>query len=288
MGATGGQSLASNAASAGGETVNNHFYRFLSVMCLVALGTATIFLGAQQPPQPAQPVSQSIAASSTNVQGIRGVNRVPYSADQVTVTTQTLADGTKITQRRFAKVYEDSQGRKRYEFYRSGPGSASQDESPESIDIFDPVAGVSYFLNPREHTAQREEERKRTAPPPAQATGTSSNLATARPPLPQPTREDLGTQVIEGIEARGRRITRTIPEGAQGNDQPLQVTEETWSSENPPLLLLRIRNDPRRGETVMRLTNLVFEEPPAELFQVPADYTVQELQPVTRPETPSE
>ena len=265
--------------------MNNHFCRFLSVLCLVALETAAIFLGAQQPPQPA---SQSIVASSTNVQGIRGVNRVPYSADQVTVTTQTLADGTKITQKRFARVYQDSQGRKRYEFYRSGSESAGQDELPQSINIFDPVAGVSYTLNPRERTAQREEERKRTAPPPAPTPGASANLTAARPLLPQPTREDLGTQVIEGIEARGRRVIRTIPEGAQGNDQPIQVTEEVWSSENPPLLLMRITNDPRRGETVMRLTNLVLDEPPAELFQVPADYTVKELQPVAKPEPPSE
>ena len=268
--------------------MNNHFYRFLSVLCLVALGTATIFLGAQQAPQPAQPASQSITASSTNVQGIRGVNRVPYSADQVTVTTQTLADGTKITQRRFARVYQDSQGRKRYEYYRRGSESTGRDDSLEGAYIFDPVAGVSYNLNARKHTAQREDERKRTAPPPAPTPGASANLTAARPLLPQPTREDLGTQVIEGIEARGWRVIRTIPEGAQGNDQPIQVTEEVWSSENPPLLLMRITNDPRRGETVMRLTNLVFEEPPADLFQVPADYTVQELQPVARPEPPSD
>jgi hypothetical protein len=38
----------------------------------------------------------------------------------------------------------------------------------------------------------------------------------------------------------------------------------------------------------MRLTNLVLDEPPAELFQVPADYTVEELQPVTKPVPPSD
>ena len=53
-------------------------------------------------------------------------------------------------------------------------------------------------------------------------------------------------------------------------------------------MLLSITNDPRYVETVTRLTNLVLEEPPAELFQVPADYTVKELQPVAKPEPPSE
>jgi hypothetical protein len=94
--------------------------------------------------------------------------------------------------------------------------------------------------------------------------------------------------VIEGIEARGERITRTIPAGAQGNDQPIQITSETWSSTEPRLVLLRITNDPRRGETVTRLSNLLLEEPPAELFQVPAEYTVVELQPVAIPKPPAD
>jgi hypothetical protein len=92
--------------------------------------------------------------------------------------------------------------------------------------------------------------------------------------------------VIEGLEAKGERVTRTIPAGAEGNDQPIQTTTETWIAAKPHIVLLRISNDPRQGERVMRLTNLVFEEPPAELFQVPADYTIQELQPVAKPEPP--
>jgi hypothetical protein len=38
----------------------------------------------------------------------------------------------------------------------------------------------------------------------------------------------------------------------------------------------------------MRLANLVFDGPPADLFQVPADYTVVELQPVAKTESPSD
>jgi len=263
--------------------VNNHFYRFLSVLCLVALGTATIFLGAQQA---AQPASQSITASSTNVQGIRGVNRVPYSADQVTVTTQTLADGTKITQRRFARVYQDSQGRKREESFKSGVESVAQDDSPEWVRIVDPMVGVSYRLNPRDRTAQKTEiPRGRHL---RKTTGASANLTSAEPLPPQPTREDLGTQVIEGLEATGERITQTIPAGAEGNDQPIQITYERWYSTKAHLTLLSVTNDPRYGETVTRLTNLVLDEPPADLFQVPADYTIEEIQPVAKPKPESE
>jgi hypothetical protein len=39
---------------------------------------------------------------------------------------------------------------------------------------------------------------------------------------------------------------------------------------------------------VLRLTNPVLDEPSADLFQVPADYTVQELQPIAKPASPSD
>jgi hypothetical protein len=47
-------------------------------------------------------------------------------------------------------------------------------------------------------------------------------------------------------------------------------------------------NDPRRGETVNRITNLVRDEPPADLFQVPPDDTLEEMQTVVKPPAGSE
>ena len=35
-------------------------------------------------------------------------------------------------------------------------------------------------------------------------------------------------------------------------------------------------SDPRMGETTLRLTNVRLGEPPATLFSVPADFTVEE------------
>jgi hypothetical protein len=288
LGATGGQSQPSKGVRAGGETVNCHFRRFLSVVYVVALAAITRPLVAQQapqPPQPAQPVSSGTAEGSTSIQGIRGTIGFPYSAGEVTVRTHTLADGTKITQKQLVKVYQDSEGRTRREYFKPGVESVGQDDSLLSVHIFDPVAGANYYLNPRDRRARKIEVRRPTPPSPPQTTGASANLT--RAPLRR-TREDLGTQVIEGLEARGERITRTIPAGAEGNDQPIQITLELWFSVERRLPLLRITNDPRYGETVTRLTNLVRDEPPAELFQVPPDYTIEELQPVAKPEPPSD
>jgi hypothetical protein len=213
---------------------------------------------------------------------------LPFTADEVTVTTQTLADGTKITHKRLEKLYRDSQGRLRRERFKAEAESVGQGDSPQSVQINDPVAGVSYNLNPGDHTAQRREIRRPTPSAVHHSAAASGNLAAAPPVPPRPTVEDLGTQVIERLDARGERVTRTIPAGAEGNDQPMQVTYERWYSAKPRLVLLSVTNDPRCGEIVLRLTNLVLDEPPADLFQVPPDYTVQELQPVAKPESPSD
>ena len=257
-------------------------------MSLVVLGGTGSILAAQQVWQPQQASSPRATAGSTNSQSVRGPVWVPYSADEVTVTTQILADGTKVTHKRLVKEYQDSQGRKRYDFFGPGVESAEQKDSPVQIRIIDPVAGAIYNLNPRDHTAQKTDMRRRTPSPPALPTAPSTNFKPAPPEPPQPTREDLGMQVIEGVEAEGERIARIIPAGAEGNDQPMQITEEVWRSAKLRRALMSITNDPRSGETVRRLTNLVLEEPSSDLFEVPPDYTIQELQPVAKPEPPSD
>jgi hypothetical protein len=223
-----------------------------------------------------------------NGQGIRGITGIPYSAEEVTETTQTLPDGTHIKRQQRIKIFRDSEGRSRREYFEAQKESEGQDDSPQSVRIIDPVAGVSYSLNPHDHTARKEELRRSTPPAPAPATGVSTNPTPAAGAPTRPTREDLGTQVMEGVEVKGTRTTTTIPAGAEGNDQPIQVTRENWYSSALRLTMMSVTNDPRYGESVMHLTNLVREEPPADLFQLPPDYTLVEVQPVEKPLPPSE
>jgi hypothetical protein len=269
----------------GGANVNNPLRRFVFLTSLVALTAVYCPLAAQQA---AQPVSPGVSAGSANSQGARRTTAIAYSADQITVRTQTLADGTKITMKHLAKVYQDSAGRRRFENFANKGESEEPNDLPASISIYDPVAGVNYRLNPRDRTAEKTEMRRPT-PLPVPQTTASVNPTPPRPVPPQRTREDLGTQVIEGVEAKGERFTRTIAEGAEGNDRPIQITHEIWrGAATPSIVLMMTTNDPRYGETVTRLTNLVLDEPPAELFQVPADYTVKALQPLAKPEPDSE
>ena len=88
----------------------------------------------------------------------------PYSAEAVTETQQTLADGNKISRTDSSKIYRDSQGRTRREqTIRSLGPWASAGDPTELVFINDPVAGVNYVLNTRERTARKTEVRLETA-----------------------------------------------------------------------------------------------------------------------------
>jgi hypothetical protein len=90
------------------------------------------------------------------------------------------------------------------------------------------------------------------------------------------TREDLGRQTIEGVNAAGTRTTWTIPAGAIGNLQPIRIVSEQWMSPDLRILVLTKHSDPRTGENTYRLQNIVRAEPDRSLFTVPADYTLKE------------
>ena len=80
----------------------------------------------------------------------------PYSAEAVTESVQTLADGNRIVRKNSANVYRDSEGRTRREQSLShfGPFATAGDVAQTTI-INDPVAGVHYILDPRGRTARK-------------------------------------------------------------------------------------------------------------------------------------
>jgi len=84
--------------------------------------------------------------------------------------------------------------------------------------------------------------------------------------------EELGTQNIEGVDAEGSRTITTIPEGAIGNERPIEITYEKWYSRELQLVVMSKHNDPRFGEQTYRLTNIVRSEPDPSLFSPPNGY----------------
>ena len=91
--------------------------------------------------------------------------------------------------------------------------------------------------------------------------------------------EPLEPRTIEGLRAEGIRTTMNIPAGTIGNALPIEVISERWYSPELQIVLMTRRYDPRIGETIYRLTNMVRGEPSPELFKIPADFRIEQMKP---------
>ena len=213
----------------------------------------------------------------------------PYSGDATTEFTQVLGDGNRIQRKTVTRTFRDSEGRTRREQSTSVNGVEKV-----SVTIVDPVAGASWVLDPENRTATQSRSffaagagqrsggggRGGAAPmPPTVAPGVAPpTMAPARVAEgdEQPAKEELGQKAIEGIMAEGSRTTTTIPAGKIGNAQPIKVVSEQWFSPDLQVIIMTRHADPRSGETLYRLTNIIRGEQDRSLFEVPADYTIQE------------
>ncbi len=221
------------------------------------------------------------------------VKNAPYSADAVTETTQTLADGNQIYREMTAVLHRDSEGRTRREQTLTGYipwASSPQGQVFQVIVINDPVAGLSYNLNPATRTAIAHEMSSfRSLPIQEVGHGTpgvyTSNIGDMTSSGTMSNQylsgglgetEELGTQSIEGVVVEGTRSTITIPAGSIGNERPIEVVSERWYSSELQTLVMSRHSDPRFGETVYQLKNISLAEPSSDLFEVPLDYDITE------------
>lgn len=263
---------------------------------------SSVVLGGQLPPAPAATQQHRMGFSpGMDVQfAFKLVKGAPFSAQTITEENQTLSDGNQINRTATSSLYRDSEGRTRREetLGSLGPWAEPQGNANPMVLINDPVGGVNYILNPATHIAQKMQ-------PPRQGMNMNNvphSLEAAPPPPPPPgmggpgggigartmerrelaaeggtvEKESLGSQVIAGIQAEGTRTTVTIPAGSIGNVKTIQIVTERWYSSALQVVVMSKRSDPRVGETTYRLTNINQAEPPATLFQIPGDYTIQD------------
>jgi hypothetical protein len=208
-------------------------------------------------------------ASKTPVTG------APYSAVESSQTQQTLNNSNQIVRQHQSNVYRDGQGRVRIEHTATASTSSTKGKSRSSITIIDPVAGFSYMLNPTAKTAIKTALHTPDSSAPSTSATASAHTHHGHASSSEQTQTtNLGTQTIAGLAATGTSVTTTIPAGAIGNQQAIQVVRETWVSTALQVPVMIKTTDPRFGNTTMQLSNVVQAEPDASLFQVPSDYTV--------------
>ena len=231
------------------------------------------------------------------------VQGAPYSATSTNENVQILSDGTRIVQTSTGNIARDSQGRTRQDTTLPAIGNLSAADAPHLVFIQDPVAQTAYTLNLADKTAQKMP----AFPMSFSTSGTPGPMTAGKftvqiagsvpggpPPLPPPPpgimlqrtlitndqgqarTEDLGTQSMESVLVSGLRTTRTIPVGEIGNDRPISIVTEVWTSPDLKTIVYSKRTDPRMGEQTFRLTNIVRAEPDASLFTVPGDFTLMD------------
>ena len=301
----------------------------------VLVNRLQIFQGPEGAPLPPPPGANFVFVASENFDS-KIVKGAPYSAEAVTESVQTLADGNRIVNKMTTQVFRDSEGRTRREVTLKGLTGVGTGEEPlQTIFINDPVAGVTYSLDSRTHTAhksmpmrfqvtsksgtlvegQRFEYKIERSGNAAAGAGVTTNVVVAAPPnapqagtrvVPPPpdvdhfnlrtegtsgfvfrtrpntnaneVKEQLGKQMIEGVEAEGTRTTVTIPAGEIGNERAIEIVSERWYSPELQLVVMTKHSDPRSGETIYKLTNINRAEPMKSLFEVPPGFNVKEMQ----------
>src|SRR6202165_1071589 len=220
----------------------------------------------------------------------------PYSATSTNENIQTLGDGTRIVQTSTGNIARDSKGRTRQDTSLPAIGNLSAADAPHLVFIQDLVAQTASTLNLTDKTAQKMPAFPASIITSGGVSAVSGKFmmkmgsavsAAGPPPLGivmhkmliasdqgQVSTEDLGSQTMEGVLVNGVRTTHTVPAGEIGNDRPINIVTEVWSSPDLKTIVYSKRSDPRMGEQTFQLTNIVRSEPDASLFTVPSDFKI--------------
>jgi hypothetical protein len=224
---------------------------------------------------------------------------LPFTAEFKTTVVQILASGATISTESTRTQARDGEGR-----YYDANTSMPRDGRPQitSFHISDPIAGTEtrwdsqrkkatvYQLPPEDQRHgcwQTESGNAKWSYPLTPEQRTAEKFPETSPPV-MPTASDhavhqnLGTDVIQGLQVHGSRTTITTPAGQAGNDQPLVRTSEAWYSDEYRIQARWINDDPQQGKTTRELVGFTPGEPDPSLFQPPQGYEVvnEELHPV--------
>jgi hypothetical protein len=234
------------------------------------------------------------------------VKNAPYTAEAVTETVRTLADGNRIVHKTTTLLARDGYGRTRQERKGGrrhsvwmGDGSTSRVSVDKRVTTpapavpappappappVPPVPGavpqppappmVTEVTPGRIIVRRGDKGEERVEVIRIDRTDAGPPPGIPMPPLALPSlprrggeKKDLGTREFEGVKAQGTQTTYTIPAGEIGNERPIVVTSERWFSPELHVVVYAKTSDPRAGDTTYRLTNIKRGEPPAELFQ---------------------
>jgi hypothetical protein len=227
---------------------------------------------AQEPPPPPPPGPEHAMMHGPGELGEgKVVAGIPLTAQIVVTHENTLSDGNHILRTTQTTLYRDSQGRVRREMTVDMGTPTTGAVKHTIVTINDPVSGNRYMLDPTNKTARQMPGRPRRH---GQLSDRPRADAVRRMLSKSVQQDQLGTKTIDGFQATGERVTRTIAAGEIGNEKPIEVVTERWFSTDLQLPLLITHTDPLMGTATTKVTSVTRGEPDASLFQVPSDYKV--------------
>lgn len=203
-------------------------------------------------------------AAAVHVSPLPGARPGPYSYDELSETTMSMAQGAAMKMEQKKTVVRDKQGRTRIDH-------TFLPMKLQRTIIVDPVAKAVYLVCP-----ERQEVLRLAGAP----LDTPADAA----PIPQlpsaeqhATSTSLGEKEVGGVKAFGSRSEIVTPAGAQGNEKDVVSVTETWFSMELGIPVYMRTSSPLFGEHFTHVENVKFAEVPASSFALPAGYKVRDF-----------
>ncbi len=210
--------------------------------------------------------------------------QAPFTLTLETEWVRMLGDGGTITSVNKRRIARDAAGRVYQERWLLVPKNGDRESQMTTVQIADPNAHTLYscfFLGAKKNTCELK-----TYIPMTPAVNTSGKTTSGDLPDNQGSfvHEDLGKQLVGGVETVGVRDARTYNPGVFGNDRKVTVEREAWYSPQLDLNLLSTRSDPRTGKQTFTATNVTMGDPDPALFELPAGFKVADIRQTAAPE----
>jgi hypothetical protein len=206
----------------------------------------------------------------------------PFRAEVNARKVETKADGKQITYESHGILARDSAGRVLQEGLpspRVGISGGGATFTPLSAKVTDPIAKSEFRWD--EMTKMLFKMRPlpqqiRTTPAPLDGCEREQDRARSYPNGTTQRSESLGERTIQGMLTRGCRVYTFIPAQPNVNGSARTIIDDSWSSTEMGMSLLRIHHDPSGEDETVQLDNVVLGEPDSAMFQPPPDYKVRD------------
>jgi hypothetical protein len=194
---------------------------------------------------------------------VGGMKNAPFSATGKLTVDQKLTGGNAVHGVFLSRTMRDSAGRARFETVkRCWRGPDGNFRAAWTVQVMDVVARTSLTwdiddLEPKVvHVTHFSDANRPPPPTPEQIAQQKKQAALNQPPQSELKIEDLGTKDINGVSADGKRTTRSIPAGEEGNVRPVTTVHEIWNSKQLGQMVRTIDDDPRGSDTVFALEDI--------------------------------